>query len=34
VTYADFVANIEPSEHPYHALDVGACLERAADLAA
>lgn len=34
VTYADFVDRIEPAEHPYHASDVGACLNRAADLAA
>lgn len=26
VVYADFVANIEPSEWPYHAADVPACL--------
>jgi hypothetical protein len=30
VVYARFVANIEPAEHPYHAPDVRACLERAA----
>jgi hypothetical protein len=30
VVYARFVANIEPAEHPYHASDVPACLERAA----
>jgi hypothetical protein len=30
VVYARFVANIEPAEHPYHAPDVPACLERAA----
>ncbi|SBT54861.1 phosphotransferase family protein [Micromonospora narathiwatensis] len=28
--YAMFLANIEPSEHPYHANDVPACLGRAA----
>ncbi|RQW85889.1 aminoglycoside phosphotransferase family protein [Micromonospora globispora] len=28
--YALFLAGIEPSEHPYHAGDVPACLERAA----
>ncbi|MGC1212144.1 MAG: aminoglycoside phosphotransferase family protein [Micromonospora sp.] len=28
--YAMFLAGIEPSEHPYHAADVPACLERAA----
>jgi hypothetical protein len=33
VVYNDFLAHIEPSEHPYHAADVPACLERAADLA-
>ena len=27
--YALFLAGIEPSEHPYHAGDVPACLERA-----
>ena len=32
-TYAGFLSYIEPSEHPYHAADVPACLERAADLA-
>ena len=31
--YATFVANIEPSEHPYHADDVLAGLDRAAELA-
>ncbi|SBT52435.1 phosphotransferase family protein [Micromonospora auratinigra] len=31
--YAMFLANIEPSEHPYHRDDVPACLERAAGLA-
>jgi Phosphotransferase enzyme family len=30
VVYARFVANIEPAEHPYHASDVPAALERAA----
>jgi hypothetical protein len=28
--YAMFLAGIEPSEHPYHAADVPACLSRAA----
>jgi hypothetical protein len=28
--YADFLAGIEPSEHPYHAADVPDCLARAA----
>ncbi|MEU2613003.1 aminoglycoside phosphotransferase family protein [Micromonospora sp. NPDC007271] len=28
--YAMFLAGIEPSEHPYHAADVPACLDRAA----
>jgi hypothetical protein len=32
-TYATFLANIEPSEHPYHADDVQACLAMAAELA-
>jgi hypothetical protein len=31
--YAEFLANIEPSEHPYHALDVPEQLTRAAELA-
>jgi Ser/Thr protein kinase RdoA (MazF antagonist) len=30
--YADFLAGIEPSEHPYHASDVPDCLARAAVL--
>ena len=30
--YADFLANIEPSEYPYHAADVPACLARAASI--
>jgi Phosphotransferase enzyme family len=34
VTYADFLDRIEPAEHPYHAIDVSACLQWAADLAA
>jgi aminoglycoside phosphotransferase (APT) family kinase protein len=29
--YANFLANIEPDEHPYHARDVGFWLERAAE---
>ena len=29
VIYNRFVANIEPAEHPYHAPDVPACLDRA-----
>ncbi|HYN95471.1 MAG TPA: phosphotransferase, partial [Pilimelia sp.] len=32
--YADFVANIEPTERPYHASDVPACLRRAVQEAA
>ena len=31
--YAGFVDGIEPTEHPYHAGDVPACLHRAAELA-
>lgn len=30
--YATFVANIEPSERPFHAADVPACLARAVEL--
>jgi hypothetical protein len=29
MVYADFLANIEPSEHPYHSQDVDNCLEAA-----
>ena len=32
VIYADFLANIEPAEWPYHAGDVPACLARAASM--
>jgi hypothetical protein len=32
MAYADFLARIEPSEHPYHAGDVPAWLARAAAL--
>jgi hypothetical protein len=32
--YADFLANIEDSEHPYHRDDVPSCLARASALAA
>ncbi len=31
--YADFLAHIEPSEHPYHAADVARCLTAAAGAA-
>ncbi|HEX6870576.1 MAG TPA: aminoglycoside phosphotransferase family protein, partial [Micromonosporaceae bacterium] len=34
VTYARFLANIEPSEHPYHRADVPDWLGRAAEFAA
>jgi len=34
VVYANFLAHIEPSEHPYHAADVPACLREAVTLAA
>lgn len=30
--YVDFLAGIEPDEHPYHAEDVDRCLSRAAEL--
>jgi aminoglycoside phosphotransferase (APT) family kinase protein len=33
VVYANFLANIEPSERPYHAADVPDCLNTAAHLA-
>jgi len=33
VVYGTFLANIEPSEHPYHAQDVPDCLRRAVELA-
>jgi hypothetical protein len=33
VVYANFLANIEPSEHPYHAADVPNCLNAAVRMA-